>query len=101
MAIACLNTVQKAGLKSIDFKAKKVLFKKCMADGDYEQTKGIRSEQKISTGKFDKAGYLGRVYFIMDIKGDKMGFENAPKGMKAPEMKRIASRKSWIMSVKR
>lgn len=28
-----------------------VVVKKCVADGDYQQTKGVRSEQRITTGK--------------------------------------------------
>jgi hypothetical protein len=102
---------------NISFKTSQVLFKKCVSDGDYQQTKGMRSEQKIPTNKimgfrkFDKVKYLGREYFIkgrmssgfailMDIKGNKIDFSNAPKGMKTPKLnniKRIGSRKSWII----
>jgi 5-methylcytosine-specific restriction endonuclease McrA len=102
------------------FKINTILFKKCVSDGDYQQTKGIRSEQKIPTckisgfRKFDKVLYLGKEYFIkgrmstgfailMDIQGNKIDFKDAPKGMKTPKMgnmKRIASRKSWIMCQK-
>ena len=44
--------------------------KKSVSDGDFQQTKGIRSEQVINTGKiygfrkFDKVRYLGNEYFI-------------------------------------
>lgn len=102
---------------NINFKTNQVLFKKCVSDGDYQQTKGVRSEQKIPTNKimgfrkYDKVKYLGREYFIkgrmssgfailMDINGTKIDFNNAPKGMKTPKlnnMKRIGSRKTWII----
>ena len=102
----------------VEFKTNVVLFKKCVSDGDYQQSKGIRSEQRIPTckingfRKFDKVKYLGKEYFIkgristgfailMDIKGNKIDFKDAPKGMKTPKMQnmtRIASRKSWVIS---
>jgi len=105
---------------NIKFKTQQVLFKKCVSDGDYQQSKGIRSEQRIPTNKiqgfrkFDKVKYLGREYFIkgrmstgfailMDIKGSKIDFANAPKGMKTSKLsnlRRIGSRKSWIIQVK-
>ena len=104
----------------VNFKTDNILFKKCVSKGDYQQTKGIRSEQKIPTykihgfRKFDKVKYLGKEYFIkgrmstgycilMDIEGNKIDFKNAPKGMKTPKMenlKRIESRKTWIISQK-
>jgi hypothetical protein len=104
----------------VQFKTNTVLFKKCISDGDYQQTKGIRSEQRIPTckiqgfRKFDKVKYLGKEYFIkgrmssgyailMDIEGNKIDFSNAPKGMKTPKLikcERISARKSWIMVVK-
>lgn len=100
------------------FEINSVLFKKCVSKGDYQQTKGIRSEQYIPTGKingfrkFDKVKYLGKEYFIkgrmstgyvilMDINSAKIDFKNAPNGMKTPKMvniKRISARKSWIIS---
>lgn len=103
----------------VQFKTNVVIFKKCISDGDYQQTKGIRSEQRIPTGKiqgfrkFDKVKYLGKEYFIkgrmssgyailMDIQGNKIDFSGAPKGMKTPKLikcERISARKSWIMSV--
>jgi len=102
---------------TINFKTNQILLKKCVSDGDYQQTKGVRSEQRIPTNKimgfrkFDKVKYLGQEYFIkgrmssgfailMDIAGAKIDFSNAPKGMKTPKlnnMKRIGSRKSWII----
>ena len=96
----------------VQFKNNVVLFKKCIPDGDYQQTKGIRSEQRIPTGKiqgfrkFDKIKYLGTEYFIkgrmstgyailMDIEGNKINLKPIPKFSK---MERIQARKSWIIS---
>ena len=104
----------------VNFATNSVLYKKCVSDGDYQKSKGIRSEQSIPTGKiqglrkFDKVKYLGREYFIkgrmstgyailMDIYGNKINFSNAPKGMKTPKMGnmvRIKSREAWIMESK-
>ncbi len=104
----------------IQFKTNSILFKKCVSDGDYRQYRGIRSEQRIPTGKikgfrkFDKVKYLGAEYFIkgrmssgygilMDIEGNKIDFSSAPKGMKTPKLvncKRIQARKSWITQTK-
>ena len=92
-----------------------ILYKKCVADGDYQQTKGIRSEQKIPTNKiqgfrkFDKIRYLGKEYFIkgrmssgyailMDINNNTIKFTK--KGMRTPKlsnMKKIGARKTCIM----
>ena len=96
----------------VQFKTNVVLFKKCVSDGDYQQSKGIRSEQRIPTGKiqgfrkFDKVKYLGTEYFIkgrmstgyailMDAKGTKVTLKPIPKFSK---MERIQARKSWIIS---
>ncbi len=107
-----------SGGRHIHLKQNVILFKKCVSDGDYQQTKGVRSAQKIPTGKidgfrkFDKVRYLGREYFIkgrmssgyvilMDISGKKMDFSNSPKGWKTPKLsncKRLSARKSWIIS---
>lgn len=96
------------------------MYKKCVSYRDYKKTQGIRSEQKIPTGKihgfrkFDKVKYLGNEYFIkgrmstgyailMDIFGNKIDFSNAPNGMKTPKLnnlKRVGVRKSWIMQAK-
>lgn len=99
------------------FQVKTVLFqKKCIPDGDFQKTKGIRSEQKLNTKKiqgfrkFDKVKYLGKEYFIkgrmtsgyavlMDIFGNKIDFSSMPKGFKTPKMKnmtRVQARSSWI-----
>ncbi|MBZ5752498.1 hypothetical protein, partial [Metabacillus rhizolycopersici] len=83
---------------------------KCVSDGDYQQTKGVRSEQVIPTGKlfgfrkFDKIQYKGEEYFIkgrmssgyailMDIEGHKVDLKPIPKFSK---MQRVSARKSWI-----
>ena len=91
--------------------------KKCIPDGDFQQTKGIRSQQAIPTGKiqgfrkFDKVRYFGKEYFIkgrmssgyailMDIEGNKIDFSDMPKGWKTPKLsncKRISARKTWMV----
>ncbi len=77
------------------FQTSSVLRKKCVPDGDYQQTKGVRSEQRIPTGKisgfrkFGKVRYLGHEYFIkgrmatgyailMDISGNKLALKPYP-----------------------
>lgn len=100
--------------QTIDLKFKtKLLLKKCVSDGDYQQFKGIRSEQKIPTDKilgfrkFDKVLYQDNLYFIkgrmssgyailMNIEGTKIEFTN-PKTVKLIKCKRISARKSWII----
>lgn len=94
--------------------------KKCVSDGDFQQTKGVRSEQRIPTckiqgfRKFDKVRYFGKEYFIkgrlstgyailMDIDGDKSDFSYMPKGFKTPKiinLKRLEARSSWIVIFK-
>ncbi len=96
-----------------------VYLKRDIAPGDYQQTKGIRSEQPITTGKiqgfrkFDKVRYFGKEYFIkgrmstgyailIDIEGNKVDFSHMPKGMKTPKLsncKRIAARSSRMIQV--
>ncbi|MBA2284416.1 MAG: HNH endonuclease [Ktedonobacteraceae bacterium] len=88
-----------------------MLLKRCVSDGDYQQTKGVRSEQRITTDKirgfrkFDKVRYLGQEYFIkgrmstgyailMDLSGNKVDMKPIPKFDK---MKRVSARSSWIM----
>ncbi len=117
VAVACMDNIQNDGLISVNFKTKTILSKKCIADGDYQQTKGIRGQQRIPTGKiqefrkFDKVRYLGGEYFIkgrmstgyavlMDVHGKKVKFDNAPRGMKTPKlsnMQRISARKTWMV----
>lgn len=111
VAIASLNNILVDGLINIDFKINVILFKKCVSDGDYQQTKGIRSQQKINTGKikgfrkFDKVKYLGKEYFIkgrmstgyailMDIEGNKINLKPIPKFEK---MEKMQARKSWVV----
>ena len=85
--------------------------------GDYQKTKGVRSEQPVTTGKiqgfrkFDKVRYFGIDCFIkgrmstvyailMDIEGNKIDFSFMSKGMKTPKLsncKRIAARSSQMV----
>lgn len=100
------------------FATKIVYIKKHVAKGDYQQTKGVRSQQRIPTGKifgfrkFDKVKYFGKEYFIqgrmssgyavlMDIEGNKVDFSRMPKGFKTPKitnLRRISARKSIIIT---
>lgn len=90
--------------------------KKCVSSGDFQKTKGIRSEKPIATDKicgfrkFDKVRYFGNDYFIkgrmstgyailMDIEGNKIDFSSMPKGFKTPKManlKRLEARSTWM-----
>jgi hypothetical protein len=87
---------------------------RCIPDGDYQQTKGVRSEQPIPTGKiqgfrkFDKVCYRGQEYFIkgrmatgyailMELDGKKVDLKPIPKFEK---MKRVSARSSWMISPK-
>lgn len=94
--------------------------KKCVAKGDFQKTKGVRSEQSITTGKiqgfrkYDKVEYFGKEYFIkgrmssgyavlMDVDGKKIDFSYMSKGFKTPKLanlRRIGGRKSWIIEEK-
>ena len=95
----------------VNFKTNTVLYKKCVSDGDYQRTKGIRSEKTIPVGKvqgfrkFDKVKYLGKEYFIkgrmksgyaklMNVFGSEIKLSPMAKFNK---MERISARKSWIM----
>jgi hypothetical protein len=88
-----------------------MLAKRCVPDGDYQQTKGKHSQQRIPTGKiggfrkFDKVHYLGQEYFIkgrmatgyailMDHSGGKVALKPIPKFEK---MRRVSARSSWMM----
>ena len=95
----------------------KLCKKKCVSEGDFQKTKGIRSEQLIVTDKicgfrkFDKVRYFGNDYFIkgrmstgyavlMDIDGRKIDFSTMPKGYKTPKLsncKRITARTSQML----
>ncbi len=91
-----------------------VLIKKCVSKGDYQQTKGIRSQQRIPTGKlfgfrkFDKVKYLNKIFFIKgrmssgyailsDVLGNKINLKPTPKFSK---MERISARSVWNISQK-
>lgn len=91
--------------------------KKCVSDGDFQKTKGVRSEQHITTNKiygfrkFDKIKYFGKEYFIkgrmssgyvtlMDIEGRKIDFStmsNMPKIPKLSNCKRITARSTQMI----
>ncbi len=95
----------------------KLYKKKCVSEGDFQKTKGVRSEQPIVTDKicgfrkFDKVRYFGNDYFIkgrmstgyavlMDIDGHKIDFSTMPKGYKTPKLincKRITARTSQML----
>lgn len=110
VAIAALDNIRNTGFISVNFQTS-LLRKKCVSDGDYQQSKGVRSEQPIQTGKiigyrkFDKVKYLDGEYFIkgrmstgyailMDINGNKVPLKPIPKFDK---MQRLSARKSWII----
>ena len=103
-----------------EFKIKScLLLKRDIPEGDKQQTKGIRGEQRLNTAKiqgfrkFDKVKYFGKEYFIkgrmnsgyavlMDIEGNKIDFSNLPKGHKTPKLslcKRISARRSQLLCV--
>lgn len=106
-----------AGTNFIVMKTKIVYLKKAISRGDFQQTKGIRSEQPITTGKicgfrkYDKVKYFGKEYFIkgrmstgyailMNINGEKADFSHFPKGFKTPKLsncKRITARTSQMV----
>jgi hypothetical protein len=111
IVIASLNNIQNNGLTGVKTKVKNIILKKCISDGDYQKTKGARSEKIIPTGKiegfkkFDKVKHIGEEYFVkgrmsagyailMDICGNKINLIPIPKLKK---MKRVNSRKHWIM----
>lgn len=105
-----------SGLNPITIKTNLLYLKKSVSKGDYQRSKGVRSEQPITTGKicgfrkFDKVKYFGKEYFIkgrmstgyailMDIDGNKIYFSTMPKGYKTPKLsncKRVASRKTVL-----
>lgn len=105
--------------KGRPFVVKSLLYrKKCIPKGDFQQTKGVRSEQPVTTDKiggfrkFDKVRYLGKEYFIkgrmssgyavlMDFEGKKANFSHLPRGQKTPKlsrMKRLDARNSWMIT---
>ena len=110
IAIALLNNEH----TGVTFKNNEILYKKCVSYRDYQKTRGVRSEQKMPTGKifgfrkFDKVLYMNEEFFIkgrmstgyailMKIDGAKVPLKPMPKFSK---MKRIGARKSWIISLK-
>ena len=96
----------------IKFATNIIYFKKSVADGDYQQTKGSHSQKKITTTKiqgfrkFDKVKYHNNIYFIkgrmangyaklMNIKGKLQHFTDSSY-QKFINMSRISARKSVI-----
>ena len=93
-------------------KVSKVLYKKCIADGRYQCTWGIRSEKKYPKGKiggfntYDKIKYRGKEYFIKgristgyfkicNILGNTINI----KPMAKPSTSiRMSAKKSWVMT---
>ena len=95
---------------------KEIFVKRHVSKGDYQLTKGSRSEKKIPQTKilgfrkWDKVKYMGRIYFIKgrrsigtcdleDIYGNKVDFSYLPKGFKTPKLsncKRISARKTTL-----
>ena len=99
--------------KPITFKTDVVYFKKFVAKGDYQRTKGIRSEIIIPQGKingfnkFDKVKYKNNIYFIkgrystgyailMDIEGNTQKFTN-PKIPKMCDFTLLQPRKTTLL----
>jgi len=91
-----------------------VLSKRCVARGDYQQSKGVRSERCIPTRKlhgfrkFDKVRHRGIECFVkgrrstgyfslMGIDGTELPFKPIPK---AKLIQRIEARTSWITTSK-
>ena len=100
--------------KPVKFLTDYVYLKKSVAKGDYQRTKGVRSEITIPNhkiqgfNKFDKVLYRNNIYFIkgrystgyailIDIKGITQKFTN-PKIPKMQNMTRISARKSVLVN---
>lgn len=111
IAIASLDNIRRDGLLSVVVRAR-LLRKKCIPKGDYQQTKGVRSEMRIPTGKirgfrkFDKTLYDSKEYFIkgrmsigyailMNIEGSKAVLKPMPK---FDRMTRLQARSGWMMT---
>ena len=105
-----------SGGKRVTFKTNIVFLKKSVSRGDYQRTKGARSEITIPNAKvngfkkFDKVKYKNTIYFIkgrystgyvilMDIEGNKQSFTN-PKIPKMCNLTRITARKSILTQPK-
>ncbi len=88
-----------------------VLAKRCIPDGDYQQTKGVRSQRRLTTRKmagfrkFDAVRYQGQEYFIkgrmatgyailMDIWGVTVDLKPIPT---FAIMQRVRARTSWMI----
>lgn len=101
--------------KDISFRTDEIIYKKCVSKGDYQLAKGVRSEQKINTGKingfrkFDKVKYYDENYFIkgrmtsgyailMGIDNQKIDLKPIPK---FENLKRISARKTWLIDIKK
>ena len=101
----------------LEFKELDVVFyKRRVSKGDYQLTRGIRGEYKLSTGKvhdfrkFDKVEYFEKEYFIgsrnslgytmlINIFGDKIDFNYMPRGYKTPKLfncKKVSARCSCL-----
>ena len=101
----------------LEFKELDVVFyKRRVSKGDYQLTRGIRGEYKLSTGKvydfrkFDKVEYFKKEYFIgsrnslgyamlINIFGDKIDFSYMPRGYKTPKLfncKKVSARCSCL-----
>ena len=107
-----------SGGKKLTFVTDTVIRKRCVPDGDFARSRGVRSEERIPKGKicgflrYDKVRYLGKEYFIkgrmtsgyailMDIRGKKADFSGAPRGWKTPKLgrcRRISARKTWMIT---
>lgn len=111
IAIASLHNIANDGLLSVDIDAR-LLRKKCVPKGDYQQTKGVRSEMRIPTGKirgfrkFDKVLYDNKEFFIKgrmssgyailtDIEGRKAELKPMPK---FELMTRLQARSGWTIA---
>ena len=94
------------------WKTDAVYLKKCVAKGDYQRTKGHRSEQPVAPKKvagfrkFDKVKYRGGEYFIkgrmstgyailMNIRGETQVF-SSPKTVKLSACKRTEARNTVL-----
>ena len=95
---------------------KEVFVKRHVSKGDYQLTKGSRSEKQIPQPKilgfrkWDKVKYLGKTYFIKgrrssgtceleDIYGNKIDFSQMPRGLKTPKLancERVGARKTTL-----
>ena len=97
-----------------------IFYKRRVAKGDYQLTKGIRGEKVIPVGKiqgfrkFDKVKYFRKEYFIkgrmssgfavlMDIFNNKIDFSYMAKGFKTPKLvnlKRLNARSNCLVMSK-